>query len=363
MGRQARAVLSVQNLLHNLSVIKHYASARSIIAMIKANAYGHGIRSTALHLEHGVENFGVASIDEALALRKVGIKKPITLMEGVFYPDELLVASYNNFHVVFHQEDQIDWLYTMRLPQKIVAWLKIDTGMGRLGVSVCDVHRLYYKLVAHESINSPVGLMSHFACADDKDNPRNYYQISRFHAITADISAPTSFCNSAALFQFGSDEIRDTVVRPGISLYGISPIPIVSAVSLGLRPVMTLQTQLIAVRMVDAGDTIGYGARFTCPDRMPIGVIAIGYGDGYPRSARDGTPVLVSGVRCHIIGRVSMDMLTIDLRNYPRAQIGDQVILWGDGLPIEEVARYTHHIPYELVCGIQQRVIFDWTRL
>ncbi len=361
MARHARAILSTQNLLHNLSVVRQYAAGRSIIAMIKANAYGHGIRSTALRLEPYVENLGVASIDEALALRKVGVRKPITLMEGVFEPDELLIAACNNFHVVFHHEVQIDWLYSMRLPQPISTWLKIDTGMGRLGVVVADAQRLYQKLAAHGSVAYQPGLMSHFACADDTQNQRNQYQISQFRLITSLINAPTSFSNSPALFNFNKDEIQDDVVRPGLALYGISPIAGVSATSLGLKPVMTLQTRLIAVRVFERGDTLGYGARFVCPERMPVGVIAMGYGDGYPRTARDGTPVLVNGIRCHIVGRVSMDMLMIDLRNYSQAKIGDQVMLWGDGLPIEDVARHTDNIPYDLVCGVQQRVVFHWT--
>ncbi len=362
MARHALAILSTQHLLHNLEVIKKRSAGRSIIAMIKANAYGHGLRSTAQRLEHAVENFGVASIDEALALRKVGIRKPITLMEGVFERDELLVAACQNFHVVFHHQEQISWLDSMKLPQPIYAWLKVDTGMGRLGVDTASALALYNYLAEHRNIQRPPGLMSHFACADDLNNPLNKIQRECFSALAVQVTGKKSFSNSPALFNFNREQLHDDVVRPGIALYGISPLMGMSAADLGLKPVMTLQTQLIAVRMFGKGAPIGYGGRFVCPERMPIGVIAMGYGDGYPRTARDGTPVLVNGVRCQIVGRVSMDMASIDLRAYPHAQVGDQVILWGDDLPIEEVASYTDNIAYDLICGVQ-RVNFYWTTL
>jgi len=361
MARHALAILSTQHLLHNLEIIRQRADGRSIIAMIKANAYGHGLRSTAQRLEAQVENFGVASIDEALALRKVGIKRPITLMEGVFEREELLVASCQNFHVVFHHQEQIAWLDRMKLPRPLYAWLKVDTGMGRLGVSVSDALPLYTYLGSHRNILNPPGLMSHFACADDRSNALNAVQQEQFSELATQVAGKKSFSNSPALFNFTRASVHDDVVRPGLALYGISPIADISASQLGLKPVMTLQTRLIAVRMFDKGAAIGYGGRFICPERMPIGVIAMGYGDGYPRTARDGTPVLVNGVLCQIVGRVSMDMATIDLRAYPQAQVGDQVILWGDELPIEQVARHTDNIAYDLVCGVQQRVTFYWT--
>jgi alanine racemase len=361
MARHALALLSTEHLLHNLEVIRCRARGRSIIAMIKANAYGHGLRSTAQRLEPHVENFGVASIDEALALRKVGIKKPITLMEGVFERDELLVASCQNFHVVFHHQEQIAWLDGMKLPRPLYGWLKVDTGMGRLGVHVSDALSLYSYLASHRNVQEFPGLMSHLACADDRDNPLNSIQQEQFGILASQVAGKKSFANSPALFNFSREQLRDDVVRPGLALYGISPIAGTSAAQLGLKSVMTLQTRLIAVRMFDKGAALGYGGRFICPERMPVGVIAMGYGDGYPRTARDGTPVLVNGVRCQVVGRVSMDMASIDLRSYPQAQVGDQVVLWGDELPIEQVACHTDNIPYDLICGVQQRVTFYWT--
>lgn len=359
MARAALAILSTENLLHNLSVIKSRAPNANIIAMVKANAYGHGLRSVSLRLEKHVASLGVASVDEALALRKVGIKIPITLMEGVFEPDELLVASCENFHVVFHEFTQLAWLSSASLPVKLTAWLKVDTGLGRLGFSLDEAERAYQQLAGSKNVIQPIGIMSHFACADDREHPLNQIQIKNFAQFAHTLPGPKSFCNSAGAFLF-PDEQYDTI-RPGIALYGISPIAGISAQTLHLRPVMTLQTRLIAIRTARKGTTIGYGARYTCPEDMPIGVIAMGYGDGLLRTTKDGAPILVNGIRCQLVGRVSMDMATIDLRNCPNAKVGDPVVLWGDGLPLEEVAPFTDHIPYDILTGIQSRVKFHWT--
>jgi alanine racemase len=329
--------------------------------MVKANAYGHGIRSVSLRVQNYVDSVGVASIDEAIALRKAGVKTPVTLMEGVFEPDELLVASCEGFHVVFHTQTQIEWLEaSSSLPLPLTAWLKVNTGMGRLGFSLDDALHAYQRLNTNRLIKSPVGIMSHFACADEQHHPLNQEQQDRFSRLIHNIPGPKSFCNSAAVFSF--PEHHYDVIRPGIALYGISPFEHRTAKSLNIKPVMTLQTRLIAVRIARKGSTLGYGARFVCPEDMPVGVIAMGYGDGYPRSAQEGTPILVNGIRCTIVGRVSMDMITIDLRPCPNAHVNDQVVLWGNELPIEEVAPYTGSVPYDLLTAIQSRVRFHWTQ-
>jgi alanine racemase len=359
MSRAALAILSTENLLHNLAVIKQRAPQSGVIAMVKANAYGHGLRSTALRLDNYVESFGVASIDEALALRKVGIKSPITLMEGVFEPDELVVAACQNFHVVFHEFAQLHWLKTATLPMPITAWLKLDTGMGRLGFVLDQAEQAYEMLSTHSSIVKPIGIMSHFACADESNHPLNQEQITIFKQFAASLPGKKSFCNSAGIFAF-TDQQYD-IVRPGLSLYGVSPFADQSALDLGLKPVMTLQTRLMAVRMARKGSSLGYGAQFVCPEDMPIGVIAMGYGDGYPRTARNGTPIMVNDTLCQLVGRVSMDMITIDLRACPQAKVHDPVTLWGNGLMIEQVARHTHHSPYDMLTSMQSRVKFQWT--
>jgi alanine racemase len=361
MSRSAIAILSTEALAHNITVLKGHAPRSYIWAMVKANAYGHGLRSVSLRLEPYVDNLAVACIDEALALRRAGIKKPITLIEGINEPDELLIASCENFHVVFHDPLQLEWLYASSLPLPLTTWLKIDTGMGRLGFLGEEAEQAYEKLVASKWVKQPVGIMSHFACADIPNHSLNHKQITRFKDFIQQRSAPISFCNSAGIFSF--PEQHYDVIRPGIALYGVSPIADFTATSLGLKPVMTLQTRLIAKRIIPEGSTIGYGARYICRENMPIGVIAMGYGDGLSRTTQDGAPILVNGIRCSFVGKVSMDMATIDLRNCPDAQVGDPVILWGEGLPIEEVAPFTSLSPYDMLTGIQPRVKFYWTMI
>jgi alanine racemase len=359
MGRLAIATLSTENLLHNLEVLRDKAGNRKIMAMIKANGYGHGLRSTALRLDGRVYSFGVASIDEALALRHVGVKAPITLMSGAFEPEDIPIAAEQDFHLIFHENTQINWLENSNISKPIKTWFKINTGMGRLGFSPEEARTAYDILSNSSKIIQPIGIISHIACADDPINPMNQLQLDNFKNFTHNLPGPKSLCNSASIFSF-EDDLYD-IVRPGIALYGISPINGKTANELRLKPVMTLQTRLVATSIAKAGSSIGYGSRFVCPEDMPIGVIAMGYGDGYPRTARDGTPVLVNDQRCQLVGRVSMDMATIDLRNCPNAKVGDPVVLWGEGLPIEEVALHTDNIPYDIICGIQQRVKFYWT--
>lgn len=359
MTRAAQALLSTENLLHNIAIIQKHAPRAQIMAMVKANAYGHGLRSVALRIQHIIDSFGVASIDEAQALRRVGITRPITLLEGIFEPDELIIAAQEDFNLVFHNTTQVQWLNTRTVDTPLTAWLKIDTGLGRLGFAPHETHQAYQLLSASPSIRQPIGIISHFACADTKEHPLNNQQISVFQRYINNIPGPKSLCNSAGIFSF--PEHQYDVVRPGIALYGISPVIGISAQQLGLKPVMTLTTRLITVRTAQKGSSLGYGARYTCPETMPIGVIAMGYGDGLPRTAHDGMPILVNGVRCHLVGRVSMDMATIDLRNYPHARVGDSVTLWGEGLPIEDIAPYTENIPYDIITSVQNRVRFHWT--
>lgn len=362
MSRTAVAILSTENLLHNLKVIKEKAPQSKVIAMVKANAYGHGLRSVSARLERHVDMLGVASIDEALILRKIGIQIPIMLAEGVFEPNELLVASTEGFHVVFHEEVQLQWLANLSCPLPIQAWLKVDSGMGRLGFAVDKAPKFYDQLSKSPQVAQPIRVMSHFACADDSTNPLNEKQIEVFNGFIKSISdkGEYSLCNSAGIFQYPASHHH--FVRPGIAIYGASPALGKSAAELNLKPVMTLQTSLIAIKEMTKGATIGYGARYSCPEDMPVGIIAFGYGDGYPRTARDGAPILVNNARCKLVGRVSMDMMAVDLRDCPGAKVGDPVILWGTNLPIEEVAAFTDNVSYDLLTGVQNRVKFHWTR-
>jgi alanine racemase len=234
--------------------------------------------------------------------------------------------------------------------------------MGRLGFNLDQAHAKYQELNNLKQVNKPINIISHLACGDEKNHPLNKQQIDNFNKFIKHYpDGNKSLANSAAIFNF-PDNLYE-IVRPGLSLYGFSPVNGISASELGLKPVMTLQTKLINVEMIKKGNKIGYGARFECIEDMPIGIIAIGYGDGYPRTAKDTTPVLVNGVRCSLAGRVSMDMANIDLRNYPEAKVGDIVTLWGEGLPLEEVAIHTDNVAYDIICATQHRVKFLWTTI
>ena len=361
MSRSATAILSTDNLLHNLQVIKDKVKPAKVIAMVKANAYGHGIRSVGLRLDGRADMLGVASIDEALALRKAGIKTDILLAEGVFEQNELLIAATEKLHVVFHNQTQIEWLDKSTLPLPIYTWIKIRTGMGRLGFGPKEAPKAYEHLLNHMQTHKPVRVMSHFACADEMAHPLNAQQMDIFRSFIKGVDSEFSLCNSAGIFNF-TDCYYD-YVRPGLALYGISPVPEKSAAELGLKPVMTLQSSLIAIQRFDKGDSVGYGARRTYDADIPVGIIAFGYGDGYPFTTKDGTPVLVNNIVCPLVGRISMDMMAVDLSACPHAQIGDPVLLWGDKLPLEHIAKHTDHIAWNIITGIQNRVKFLWTRM
>lgn len=353
------AILNRANLLHNVQVIKQQAANSKLIVMVKANAYGHGIRSVAKSLDGVVDMFGVACIDEALILRDIGIKTPIMLAEGVFAANELVLAAIKQLHVVFHHQAQLDWLQQVILPLPLKAWIKVDTGMGRLGFALEEFPKVYNQLEQHDNIIKPLGIMSHFACAEQIAHPLNVKQIERFQHIYQNYRGEYSFCNSAAIWNF--PDHHHTYIRPGISIYGASPFKDKSADDLGLKPVMTLQSNIIAIQTKKAGDTIGYGAHYICPNDMQVAVVAFGYGDGYPRNMQNNAPLLVRGKICPLIGRVSMDMITIDVSDCKEAQVGDQVTLWGEGLPINALENYTDHISYDLLTAVQNRVKFYWT--
>lgn len=359
MGRLTFANLSTENLLHNVDVIKKKVYPAKVIAMVKANAYGHGIRSVSMRLDGHVDLLGVASIEEALALRKVGVRTPILLIEGVFEPHEFSLASAEGFHITFHSQVQVDWLKKAAPLRPIQAWIKVNTGMGRLGFSPSQVPLIFKELSQSPYRLGPLRIISHLACSEDRDHPLNLAQTRVFKELA--LPAELSLCASAGILNFPGD--YHDYVRPGLLLYGLSPIKGRTGEDWGLKPVMTLRSTLIAINHLNKGDSVGYGARYICPEDMRVGVVAIGYGDGYPFTAQDGAPVLVNQSLCPLIGRVSMDMLTVDLRPCPQAQVGDLVTLWGQGLPLEIVSEYTHNIPYDIITGVQHRVQFLWTKL
>lgn len=352
MSRPIYLTLDKNALYHNIQVVKAHAPQQRIIAVVKDNAYGHGAIWVANTLAHLVDAFAVSSIEEAIALRQANITLPIILLAGFFHADELPLLINYQLEAVIHSFAQLTILKKTQLKQKIKVWLKIDTGMHRLGFLPEQITVAWHCLRKHPFISQPIGFMSHLACADENNHPLTRQQIQIFQEFKQLFTTKTSLANSAAILSL--PQTHADWVRPGIMLYGASPFKIVE--NSPLQPVMTLHTQLISVKQCQQGETVGYGATWRCPETMTIGVIAAGYGDGYPRHAPIGTPVLVNQQYVPLIGRVSMDLIIVDLRNQPQAQVGDPVILWGKGLPIEEIATHAGTIPYELFCNINQRI-------
>lgn len=356
MSKRAIAVIDTKALRHNLNIVKSLAPRSAILAMVKSNAYGHGLIQIGQALVEHVEGFGVACFDEAVKLRQAGIKKPIILMSGFLERADLEDITKYDLQVVLHEFFQVEILEEISLQKPLQVWLKIDTGMHRLGFSVENVLAVYQRLSSNKNLRQPINLMTHLADADDRNKKTTQGQIELFDKLTYDLPGQKSIANSAGIVTW-SNSHRDWV-RPGIMLYGVSPLLDVSSETLNLQPVMTLSSRLIAVHKLKAFAAIGYGGAWICPEDMPVGVVAIGYGDGYPRHAKSGTPVLIGGTICPLIGRVSMDMITVDLRHVPSAKVGDEVVLWGNGLPVETVATFADTIAYELLCDVSQRVHF-----
>ena len=360
MSRPAKATINLSALRNNLEKAKEFAPNAQNVAIIKADGYGHGLVRVAKALKDSVERFGVASIEEALALRNAGISNPIVLLEGVFEASELTKAGLQKLEVVVHHIQQLEMLEklaasTTAAANKLNVWLKLDTGMHRLGFPPAIFHTVWERLQNISLVNEVV-IMSHLANADDQRDTFTKKQSKLFSELTEGLSVKKSIANSAGIL--GWPDTRADINRPGIMLYGASPLKQSVGADFGLQPVMTLSTELIAVNYHKKGEPVGYGGKWVCPEDMPVGVAAIGYGDGYPRHAKTGTPVLVNEQRCHLIGRVSMDMICVDLRTQPEARIGDPVVLFGDNLPVEEVAKHATTISYEILCGVTQRVKF-----
>lgn len=353
MTRAAEAQIDLRALQHNLQRVREVSPSSQVIAVIKANGYGHGMLRIARALS-SVDGFAVASIDEALFLRGADIEKPIILLEGFFDADELEAILKYRLSVVIHNESQLRILESARLDRAIEVYLKIDTGMHRLGFSPDNAVDVYQRLRSCAQVKQPVCLMTHLANADDRSDRKTQTQIELFSTSVSGIEGNRSIANSAGIL--GWPQSHADIVRPGIMLYGVSPFIDTMAEQEGLKPVMTLSSRLITINHCKQGDTVGYGGEWICPEDMPIGVVSIGYGDGYPRSAVSGTPVLINGQRAPLIGRVSMDMICVDLRGLPQATIGDSVVLWGQGLPVEEIARCASTIPYDLLCAVTRRV-------
>jgi len=352
MTPAAYAVVDLAAVKHNLAVVRKYAPDSKVMAVIKANAYGHGLLKIANALE-GVDGIAVARVDEAVRLRKANVDCRITVLEGFVCEQELDELIQFDLDSVVHSVGQIDILERY-LGGAASVWLKLDSGMNRLGFSSEEFGTAYQRLKSCPSVKQPISLMTHFSSADDKHSDVTDKQLKLFKELTKEYPGEKSMANSAGIITWPSS-ISDWV-RPGIMLYGVSPFSESYGINYDLKPVMSLHARLISVKMIEVGDAVGYGGAWVSETTTRIGVVAIGYGDGYPRTAKSGTPVLVNGERVPLIGRVSMDMITVDLSSQPNSKPGDKVTLWGEGLPVEEVANYADTIPYTLLCGVTQRV-------
>jgi alanine racemase len=357
MTRATRAVINLRALQHNLEVARRTAPHSRHMAIIKANGYGHGLLAVARAL-HAADAFGVATVDEAVSLREGGVPQPIVLLEGFSSAEELHLIRAYNLQSIVHEPTQIK-LLERHSGKPVPVWLKLDTGMHRLGFEPEQCSGILHRLMACDDIEQPVRLMTHLACADDRSSSMTKRQLAEFARATANCQElQQTIANSAGIL--GWPQAHRDWVRPGIMLYGVSPFTDSLGRDHGLKPVMRLESNLISVKSIRKGESVGYGASWTAPENMLLGVVAIGYGDGYPRHAKSGTPVLVNQQKASLIGRVSMDMIMVDLRACPDAKVGDPVQLWGEDLPVETVAGHADTIGYSLLCGVTQRVKYQY---
>lgn len=348
--RPARALIDLSALRHNYRLARSLTGCRAL-AVVKANAYGHGALECAAALAGEADGFAVSAIEEALELRAAGHRQPIVLLEGWFEASELELICRHDLWPVVHHHGQLQDLEQADITRPLHVWLKLDSGMHRTGFSPAEYPRIWQKLQASSRV-AELTSITHFSRADEPETGRTEQQLEVFREATAGLGGNTSLCNSAGVLAW--PQAYGNWVRPGIMLYGTTPFAFEQQRAAELRPVMQLDSRVIAVHQIDAGEPIGYGSRFTTGRPSRIGLVAMGYADGYPRHATDGTPVLVDGQRTSLVGRVSMDMLTVDLTDLPGSGLGSHVRLWGTGLDAGEVARHAGTISYQLFCNLNR---------
>lgn len=329
------------------------------MAVIKANAYGHGLLPVARALEPLVPAFAVASMDEAMQLRDGGIEAPVAVLQGINDASDITEAAERNFWLVMHETWQIELLLNSNTPAPVNAWLKLDSGMHRFGLSVSELDAYCERVLASGKVKPDLVLCTHLAAADELDKPLTMAQLRVFQASASRYDLPLSIANSAGILYWPKTHAAWN--RPGIMLYGINPVPSASRKNMGLRPAMSFHSEVIAIRHLAAGEAVGYGADWVVQRPSVVGTIPVGFGDGYPRHAPSGTPVLVNGRRVPLAGRVSMDAISVDLTDLESAAVGDLVELWGDNLPIDEVASSAGTISYALIAGLTGRVPVQYT--
>lgn len=353
MARPLKLRIDTAALLHNLATVAEYAPNTPRICCVKANAYGHGLVEVAQVLAAGgAEALAVAGLEEALALRKTGIKLPILALEGPFTAAELQEMAAQQIWTVIHSDQQLAWLQKAHPPQPLDIWLKVDTGMHRLGFAPQRLPNIYRQLTPLPQV-ARIRLMTHFACASDLANPFTAEQNARFEQATAGLVAERSLANSPAII--GWPQTHADWIRPGLMLYGISPFGQAHPAAARLKPAMQVDSAVIAVRELQAGDAVGYNHRWRATTPARIAVVAAGYGDGYPRNTENGTPALVNGQQAKVVGRVAMDMLTLDVSGIADVAVGSPVELWGTNLSVNDVAAHSGYSPYELLARIPAR--------
>ncbi|MGC1183080.1 alanine racemase [Legionella sp.] len=354
MSRPTRLVIEPTALLHNLARIRQFAPGKKIITMVKANAYGCGLHTVVPILEGKVDAFGVACIEEAMVIRKMGSRTYCILFQGVFSPEEFKLVALYQLGCVLHQRHQIQWLLSTPLDTPIKLWIKVDTGMHRLGFKPDELQEVMNALQNCPWIDKDIGLMTHLACADEPERIENFQQISIFDKISVTGFSQRSIANSAAIISF--PQTHADVIRPGIMLYGVSPFANQTAIDLGLLPVMRFVSAISAVHDNPPGVQVGYSGTWSSNKPSRIGIVAVGYGDGYPRHIAKNTPVWIQDREVMIVGRVSMDMLAVDLTDHTDIKQGASVELWGPHILVERIAHAAGTSGYELLCQISERV-------
>lgn len=354
MARPTRAYCDSAALLHNLKYVQQCAPNQKIMAMVKANAYGCGIEQVVPTLDGHVGSFAVASLEEAMAIRRLGTSTACVLLQGVFSPEELPLAASAGFQCVVHHPQQLSWLLDSHLSETIRIWIKVDTGMHRLGFSPEEVIDVVAAVSSCPWVDPDIGLMTHFANADEVGHPVNFFQLQQFNNLElSKFELTRSLANSAAILSM-PESLAD-VVRPGIMLYGVSPFCDRVGSELGLIPVMRLVSEITAIHHYPPNSPVGYAGTWSSDKPSIIGIIPVGYADGYPRYIGPNTPTWINESIAPIVGRVSMDMLTVDLTACPNPQLGDRVELWGTHIPIEVIAQSAGTIAYELLTKITSR--------
>ncbi len=356
MSRPILAQVNLAALKANVHVARESCPGAQLLAVVKANAYGHGLARILPALAE-TDGLALLELDAAVAMREQHYARRLLLLEGFFAPDELPEIAHRRLAIVVHHMEQVRMLETTTLPRALEVFVKINTGMNRLGFKPEGVHDVVGRLSGATTV-AALRLMTHFARADEDEGLHE--QLQKFEDACKGLAYPRSLANSAGVIRF--KEVGGDYVRPGIMLYGSSPFPYDTAEMLGLQPVMTLRSELIAVQEIKANESVGYGGGYTAARAHRVGVIACGYADGYPRHAPNGTPVLVCGKKVRTAGRVSMDLMTVDLTDVPEATVGSPVVLWGEGLPVDDVAAAASTVGYELLCAVAPRVPFVVTQ-